>query len=204
MAGFSFESLKDRLMGKGAPRDEDDTSARDVQSDGYDDGGAYDDQGYDPNYDDQSCLLYTSRITRIRAMTIRATMIRIMTVRAMTIRATTTRIMMIRATTIRIMMIRAMTIRATAIRAMMMIQSMARRMKIPRIWATIPTSSETSTMKTPRRTPTAPMTTARTTTAISPMTRATRAITRTRETAEPASRTRMPPACWAMCSRTTG
>ena len=54
MAGFSFESLKDRLMGKGAPRDEDDTSARDVQSDGYDDGGAYDDQGYDPNYDDQS------------------------------------------------------------------------------------------------------------------------------------------------------
>ena len=53
MAGFSFESLKDRLMGKSAPRDEDDTSARDVQSDGYDDGGAYDDQGYDQNYDDQ-------------------------------------------------------------------------------------------------------------------------------------------------------
>ncbi len=53
MAGFSFESLKDRLKGKNAPRDEYDASARDAQADGYDDGGAYDDQGYDQNYDDQ-------------------------------------------------------------------------------------------------------------------------------------------------------
>lgn len=55
----------------------------DVQSDGYDDGGAYDDQGYDPNYDDQSYddQGYEIRITRSGLMTIRATMTRIMTVR---------------------------------------------------------------------------------------------------------------------------